>query len=52
MRKEMTLAEAIEKVHKFRVLSSITDGEKSDRVRALDMLLDAAREKMIRDDGR
>ena len=52
MNKEMTLAEAIEKVHKLRVLSSITDGEKSDRVRALDMLLDAAREKMRKDEGR
>lgn len=52
MNKKMTLAEAIEKVHKLRVLWSITDGEKSDRVRALDMLLDTAREKMGKDGGR
>lgn len=50
--KEMTLAEAIEKVHKLRVMSSIIDGEKSDRVRALDMLLDTAREKIRRDEGK
>lgn len=44
----MTLAKAIEKVKKHRVLIGIVDGEKSDRARALDMLIAIAERELIR----
>ena len=40
----MTLSDAIEKMRKHRLLIGITDGEKSDRATALDMLLSIASE--------
>ena len=36
----------------FRGKTEISDGEKSDTVRALDMLLETAREKIRRDEGK
>lgn len=39
----MTLTQAIEKVEKMRVLTGIVDGEKSDRAKALDIMLEIAR---------
>lgn len=38
----MTLAEAIEKMKKHRILIGITDGEKSDKATALGVLIESA----------
>lgn len=44
----MTLSDAIEKMRKHRLLIGITDGEKSDRATALDMLLGIAKRELVK----
>ena len=48
----MTLSEAIEKMRKHRLLISITDGEKSDRATALDMLLGIVKRELTKQESR
>ena len=48
----MTLSDAIEKMRKHRLLIGITDGEKSDRATALDMLLGIAKRELTKQESR
>ncbi len=48
----MTLSDAIEKMRKHRLLIGITDGEKSDRATALDMLLSIAKRELTKQESR
>ena len=48
----VTLSDAIEKMRKHRLLIGITDGEKSDRATALDMLLSIAKRELTKQESR
>ena len=48
MVKTMTLDEAVRKMSTHRILIGLTDGEKSEKATALDLLLEVAHKELVR----